>query len=212
MAEKTHTNLGNILLVIGGLVVIGILAVLLTGDIERNGTGGEPGDTADWETYSSQELNFSIKHPPEMEINREGPSNSVAKFQMFGPTQEEATEVTDGISLNVQNSDWPEEQENIQELAEARFEDSQNDPYEQGVIQEPQNVQFAGRSGYMYKLMTLATSTTYIISVDDEEYLEISYIAPDPTDAGFQDTVDEMLDSFEVIESEQENSTTTENQ
>src|SRR6056297_83444 len=51
----------------------------------------------EWETYTNQEVGFSMDYPSDLRISQT--SAEVAKFTLLGPTQTEGTEIFDGISV-----------------------------------------------------------------------------------------------------------------
>lgn len=148
-------------------------------------TGGAP---EQWNTYRSEALDFSIEYPPNMTSNRT--QQDTVKFQLFGPTQERATEVTDGISLTIRR-------ESLQGMSLREYAQSQTEsPVIDRVVEPVHRVTINGIGGYAMTVESLGVITHIFLPSLEGATFHISYVAPDPGNRGYQDIVNRILSTF----------------
>ncbi len=170
------------------------IQVLCIAGLERfddeSGCGCQPVTIpADWKLYSSDTVGFSIKYDPSLTLSED--NNTNVRLYKIGPTQRGQTEMYDGIILSVRKistEDW------------RSYINAQLDQYKDaGTITEPLHDGILnGISVKEYSASGLGDFKIIFVSVDDQTLLEISYTAPDPTDVGFQKTIDMMLSTFSL--------------
>lgn len=143
-----------------------------------------------WRTYRSDSLGFIVDYPSEMNILSEGDG---VKFLVLGPTQREGTEMFDGIMFSLFKRLYNQETllEFIEEQRQADMDVASVEEIEEFILMD--------MNGYSYITEGLGTFTNIFIDVGENETLHISYFAPDPGDLGFQQTVDNMLSSLELL-------------
>lgn len=146
----------------------------------------------DWEVYTSSTQGFSLRHDPTLTVVDDG-QNGVRLYK-WGPTQKGETELYDGILLSIRKVVTPQG-------AEAYLADQLQQMTQHGTITAPlvqgklnglpvQRMEFSGLGDY----------TFIFVPVSDTSLIEIAFIVPDPTLAGFRKTVDLMLSTFELSE------------
>lgn len=154
-------------------------------------------DTENWTEYENRELGFSVKYPPELNLEENEKRTS---FTYWGPSQREGTELYDGISFTVRDdvysSDISLEQYVGSKLNEARITGE--------IIKPMATTTLGGATGYSYTVQSLGEITHIVLPANGNEVLDVYYLAPDPGDNGFQDVVGRMLGTFEVLPDRQE--------
>lgn len=147
---------------------------------------------ANWETYTSSEYGFLIKHPKDVkqETTSEG-----EQFSKMGPTQTTGTELFDGISVVITSGNLGED--DFEEFVSKKYDEIKNDPI-QPQVGERMSVTIAGKSGYALRVKSIGDSTRIYLPKGDSEYLEIinSTVEPTNREQTFQKTVDTMLSSL----------------
>lgn len=153
---------------------------------------GEPPKVEGWRVYTDEKKGFSINYPFEMILAKEGGG---IKFLFLGPTQREGTELYDGIIFYVFKEAY--EQDTLKDFVDAEIEQERG--FEVVVVDDPEEFILLGMTGYSYIVQGLGTFTNIILDAGLGEAIKITYIAPDPKSLGFQQTVDTMLSTLELI-------------
>lgn len=148
----------------------------------------------DWEIYTSQEYNFQIGHPPEIEIDV-NPQEGV-RLLLMGPTQGPATELSDGILLMIVSGAY--DQDSFLTFVESRTEQLGQDQIS-AITSAVEPTEISSLSGYSFEVTSLGTSTYYYLDRGDGKYLRIIEYVQDPTDQGFQQIVDQIYSSLTLI-------------
>ena len=65
------------------------------------------------------------------------------------------------------------------------------------VVDDPEEFVLLEMTGYSYIVHGMGTFTNIILDVGLNEAIKITYIAPDPKNQGFQETVNTMLSTLE---------------
>jgi len=147
-----------------------------------------------WSVYQSEE-GWSLDYPAELEV-RETQEGGV-NFNYMGETQTLGTELFDGYSINIRMSGLGTN--SLEELVERERQEMIEEPAVMEVS-EAQEKMVAGFEGYEFEVKSLGVFRHLYLLVGEGEYLEISYLVADPENVGYQDTVDEMLESLETRE------------
>jgi len=145
---------------------------------------------ADWESYSSETVGFSIKYDPSLIVSED--SETDVRFYKIGPTQQGQTEMYDGIVFSVRRVAIIEEQQ--------LYIDTQIEQFKEvGTITEPlHDISINGVSAKEFGASGLGDFKIIFVPVDDKTFIEISYITPDPTNIGFQKIVETILSTFKL--------------
>ena len=145
------------------------------------------------QTFSDAELGFSFKYLDEMIFVKE--SDNVARVYMAGPTQTEGTELFDGFSMafakSVLTADTLEEtiKEELSQVEQMNGE----------ITVPPEPFSLNGMDGYTFTFVGLGEFISIYFPFDEENYVGIFYLVEDPGDQGYQDKIDDILASFELL-------------
>lgn len=146
-----------------------------------------------WETYTNERLRVKINYPSEMTISSE---SGGIKFVFMGPTQGIGTELYDGIIFYIFRESY--EENSLREFAEAQIEEEKK--YETTITQELEEWTLGKLDGYFFEVEGLGTFTNIIIDAGQGEAIKVTYLAPGSQDQGYQDTVNKMLSTLELLE------------
>ncbi len=145
-------------------------------------------------TYRNDTIGFSLQYPPEIKIE-ELPSGNV-RFFFIGSTQSEEA-LSDGISFIVSKIILPRNS-SLRDIAlrDEKQENSRTEKEDFGSVGE---IVLAGRHGYTFT--TKFDTTTHFIYLPrtTDSAIKISYFAQDPTHQGFDEIVNNILSSFNVL-------------
>jgi len=150
-------------------------------------------DTAalDWVIYENTPLGFSITHPADLPPQEQA---ETIVFSKWGPSQQRGTEFYDGISLIFENGQY---EGSFLSLVQGELAKTKEWPtYESSTDLEA--VAVAGREAWSFKVVSMLESTYIYIKKNDHEFFRISNNTQDPTDQGFEQIVDRMLDSLQL--------------
>ncbi len=143
-----------------------------------------------WETYTSSTQGFSLRHDPTLTVVDDG-QNGVRLYK-WGPTQKGETELYDGILLSVRKVATPQG-------GEAYLTDQIQQMTQHGTITASLSKdRLNGLSVQRMEFSGLGDYTFIFVPVGDSHLIEIAFIVPDPTMAGFRNTVDLMLSTFKL--------------
>lgn len=146
----------------------------------------------DWITFSSQEVGFSIQHPPEMNVAE---MESLVIMTKQGPTQRPNTEFHDGISLRFSSGSL--EGMSLIELVEQEADDFR----QKRMVDEVSSLRFVtvnGVSGYSFDVPSLGKTTHMYLTRGTDGYLLIVNATIDPTNQGFEETVNKMFSTLRI--------------
>ncbi|PIQ76158.1 hypothetical protein COU78_01205 [Candidatus Peregrinibacteria bacterium CG10_big_fil_rev_8_21_14_0_10_49_24] len=158
---------------------------------DENGCGCQPIALHDnWKTYDSDTVGFSMQYDPKLTVNED--SEEEVRFYLHGPTQRGQTEMYDGLLLSVRKVQATEGMQS--------YIDSQLEQYKDiGTVTEPlHDGMMNGIATKEFSASALGDSKRIFIELNENSLLEIAYMAPDPTNAGFQETIDSMLSSLRI--------------
>ena len=150
-------------------------------------TGSIP---TDWKLYSSDTIGFSMYYDPSLTLQEE--TKTDVRFYKQGPSQRGQTEMYDGMIVTVRKIDVVGDTQ--------AYIDNQIEQYKDiGSITEPlHDSKLNGISTKEYGVSGLGDAKIIFVSINNQTLLEVSYMVPDPTNAGFQKTVDLMLSTFKL--------------
>ena len=143
----------------------------------------------EWQTYSSEGGCFSFKYPQEVEYKMQG---DLAHLSILGPTQKEDTEFFDGMSLTF--SSLLAIDVSLKDYVDSKVDESK----QFGEIIKPNaEIIVNGIKGYTYTSQGLGIFESIYLQAEDKSCaVEITNSTVDPTNQGYQETVDKILSTF----------------
>lgn len=152
-----------------------------------------PDPTADWKTYTTS--TYLVKYPEDL-ITREDEGSTIA-ISKWGPTQTEGTELFDGYSITFQIKEVSDT--TPQEYADTLISETKDVGISE-ITEEPSAITINSYQGVTYTEEGLGTYKHIILGSDNNSSLMlISIIVSDPGNLGFQETVDQILSTFEFV-------------
>ena len=145
-----------------------------------------------WLTYSGSNTCYTFEYPPNLSLNLE--NGAVLTFS--GPTQEQNTEIYDGIYLNFSLP------LNLGGKTLSQYIDSSIEEAKiVGQLLKPkQEITINGIAGFTYTFQGLGIFEHFVLQSDDQKCaVDITNGTVDPTNQGFQKTIDQILSTFEFI-------------
>lgn len=155
----------------------------------------------DWLFYQSEDLQVMLRYPPEVSMN-EQPDGTV-NFSLLGPTQKEGTEFYDGLTINIEPGTYT--QGSFEDFVNEIYEDLRNDRGHVSQITPLTKDKLNGND--CYKFTTTSTmfdigEVNYIyLQKNEGEYIQISTFVSDPTDQGYEQTLDKILSTLGISDS-----------
>ena len=147
---------------------------------------------ADWLTYTNANICYTFKYPQKVTLTVRQ-EEKIIHLSLWGPTQQEDTEFYDGISLSFS---FPLEISGVslEDYVDSKIEESK----ESGEILKPKEaIAINGINGYTYTSQGLGTfQNIYLQSPDKTCTVEITNATVDPTNQGYQETVNQILSTF----------------
>jgi len=151
-------------------------------------------DISEWETYTNNIYGFSIKYPKE--VNTREDQDDYVIFSLLGPTQKEGTEFFDGISLTFRFGSYTTD--DFEAFVNEKISEINSDGLST-VQGDKKQVTFNSIPGYSFTVEGLGIFDYIYLDKESGEYLEIVDATKDPASQGFNDTVEAMLSSLELI-------------
>lgn len=152
--------------------------------------------TANWLTYTNKNICYTFKYPKEVALNEE----NIIHLSLWGPTQKKDTEFYDGLSLsfslpfkigNTTLKDYVDS-----EIAKVK---QQEDIVK--ILEPKKEITINGINGYTYTSQGLGTfQNIFLQSPDGTCTVEITNATNDPTNQGYQKTVDKILSTFKFVD------------
>lgn len=151
-----------------------------------------PDNISEWKTVRNEEMGFTIKHPEHVKSMQEPGSGS---FIYLGPTQTQGTELYDGLALTFNGHVYPQGNQVLKDFVDKQIaSDSQH-----GTVSLSSEITINGRQGLTYTLEGVGTFKIIILPNGSDKVLMISSIVADPNNGGYQQIVDQMLSSLEIV-------------
>ncbi len=150
--------------------------------------------TSGWETHTAS--TYKVKYPSDVQVNeQEGGRLLLTKS---GPTQKTETEFYDGLSLSFHQFDLSGT--NLETYVQGKIDESE----EAGIfeiISGPSPVNIGNYSGRTYTSQGVITFRyIYLQSTDGSKSMEIIDSTIDPGNLGFEETVNQILSTFQFTE------------
>ena len=155
--------------------------------------------TTGWKTYTSDK-GFMFKYPIDAKVDFSQQEDAV-KLQIWGPSQKEGTELYDGIGISFKAGSITAGK-TLKDIVDNLFSQYSQMP-DAKVIQEVAVYKAQDLSGYNF-IIELMGKTTYLIlqdSLNQTEYVVITEMYVDPSNKGFELTVNQILSTLQFIES-----------
>lgn len=150
--------------------------------------------TAGWFTFTKEGFCYSFKYPQEITFNDE----NVIRLSSLGPTQKKDTEFYDGLSLIFS---LPLEIGNLSlsDYVDGKIEEIENDGLAE-IVNPKEVILINGINGYTYTVQGLGKfQNIFLQSPDKTCVVEITNSTVDPTDQGYQKTVDKVFSTFKFV-------------
>ncbi len=144
----------------------------------------------EWKTYSSAQVGYSFRYPSYVELTEE----NVVRLSFWGPTQQANTEFYDGISLSF-SLPFTIEGLSLEDYVDQQITMSR----ENGEIETSKTpISINNNQGFSYVVSGLGSfKYIYLQSPNNEWVVEIVDSTVDPTNQGYIDTVQQILNSFQ---------------
>lgn len=150
-----------------------------------------------WETYTDAEIGFEVEYPSQAEVEsreNEGPYDYSTNIMYTGPTQTRQTELFDGLSFSVRRSTL---NGSLDGFVQARIQDIQ----QVGTVTAgPNETTVNTYTATTFTADTLGVYTNYFIQTDANTVVAITTMSPDPTNQGYDQWIDRMLESFTFLD------------
>lgn len=189
---------------IGWSVVIALLLVgvaasqrdLRQGKPSAENTSAAPATVvpSDWQTFRHDQMKFAISYPSSVKLNQDG---AFVSFFQYGSTQTMGSAVHDGLIVNIMSQAYPGGNESLKAFVEQQLQgDSEN-----GNIAQPVTpISINGYQGLTYTLEGQGRYQIIILPQDNDRVLMISYLAADPDNRGYAQTVEQMFSTLELMQ------------
>jgi len=182
-------SVGSVILsVIGVLLVVGLVGwAILNTDIFKSKDSSLQDQTgfqvpADWQTYRSEALGFSIKYPPLISVTETG--NERVQFSL--ETEDPGTGVPEGFTLTITRESLTPF-DSLEAYVSAEYQDQLQ--IAQG-IQEPTRATFNDRPAVAYVVASNVGQVEHLyIAQNDQSALHISHSINDPAGKGYGNIV-----------------------
>jgi len=196
-------TLGIVILIAGGWMFLGKDAGNTPNNQRSSDAADEKPAAPTWQTYTDEFLGFSINHPQDMQIRTSeipGQDPSVS-FIMAGPTQIENSEFYDGISIEISRGTYTE-QSGLKEFAEQEIKLLQQNMLAEEIPEPLTEITFAGKAAYRCEIRSISGMrfTRIYTPADAGQFFLVTIFAEDPSGVGFAQTVNQILDSFTILE------------
>ncbi|MCR4279918.1 MAG: Gmad2 immunoglobulin-like domain-containing protein [Candidatus Komeilibacteria bacterium] len=162
-------------------------------ELPSSSTNGDNDNENQWQTYSADNNSYTVQYRRDMQIDE---NQSRVNFMLKGPTQEENTELFDGVNFTVMGPYEYDKDETLKDLVDTEVSNSRR----VGTIEEePTITSLDGFNGYTYATITAGTlSTNYILGLDANTALRVFYSTPDPENQGYEAMAERMLNSLDI--------------
>lgn len=151
-------------------------------------------DNSTLKEYKNTQLGFSVKLPSDIDT-AENIDGSVS-FTKWGPTQKTATELYDGISINIVQGIIGLNKD-LKSVIEADIEQKKQQLFPDFSILK--NITQINNGYYLKSSEMFGEVEYYYLSQSDEKFLLISVIQRDPGNLGFEKIVSDTISSIIMI-------------
>ena len=198
VSEKPKKNFSLTMILSFATIIASLIAVFfyfqntkLRGELGKEIPSPTPIETPDpaesWETYTDTEFKFSFQYPKEVKLEKD----ECVFLNIVGPTQTNDTEPFDGLYLNI----CPKNLENL--TIDEWIENDLTTFVE--ILKPKTKILINTYPAYSYQASTelLSEKRTVIESpILKSQIILISDISKDPTNQGYEELVNQILDTF----------------
>lgn len=152
-----------------------------------------------WAYHESEELGVSVSYPGGLAVSEElSPDGLRLHFLYWGPTQRVSTEFYDGMSFTISRAILPAGQ-TFDEFVARKF----TEVSASGVVLEViSSIEIDGRSGLQFGAFTDgAPFRRAYVPASGGSVMIITVAAPDPTDQGYEEVIEEMFAGLTILNS-----------
>ena len=207
VTEPPKPKGNNLLLIVLSILILGIIAggaylylqnqkpeIPVALPVNQQSPSPTPDPMADWEIYSVSP--YQVKYPQGLHVRED--EGSVLNISKWGPTQTEGTELFDGFSITFQPREISDA--DLSAYVDAKIEEVKIQDISK-VTSGPSPVTLNNYEGLTFVEEGLGIyKVTIVESKEKSMFMEISVLVSDPGNLGFQETVDQILSTFEFIE------------
>lgn len=140
-----------------------------------------------WKDVVFSKMGLSMQYPPEMEL-RENEDGSVSMV-IIGPSQSLGTEIYDGLILNMSTNTYTGDFASFVKSEHAK----NNNEEAISKVGELGERTVGNRKGYEFFIEGLGRFTLIYLPINENKYLQISYLLEDPKTQGFAMTLDKIF-------------------
>lgn len=160
--------------------------------------------TGDLRTYESDDFDFTFNYPAQAEASVE---EDRAVVIYIGPDAIPNSEITDGFMFGVRTEAYTSESD-VEGVAEALFEENTES---RRVIASTTEITLGGETAYQFQVESeLGTTITYLVfQADDGQVFVVDYFVADPADRGYENVIEQMMESLQYEADEEATATTT---
>lgn len=150
-----------------------------------------------WMSFRSDAIGVSLYHPPQMSVTQM--EDGLVRLLVTGPSQVMGTEMYDGILVTLFKK--PYQASNLREYVEFETEQKKSDPvYIE--VSDIEEVRIGNTIAYAVVESTLEEFTQIYLPAGPNEYIQLTYIMEDPTNQGYGEMLNTLLQSIELEPSE----------
>lgn len=145
----------------------------------------------DWETFNSETYGISLRHPKDFTVEETQEGVRIVKL---GQTQSLGTELYDGISVLIRTGTL--DNQTLEEFVDTNIQETKDQPIN-ATVSSKEKVRLLELDGFTYHVSSLGEATYTLLPIGTGRYLEIINSTVDPSDMGYQKTVDIIISSLE---------------
>lgn len=150
-----------------------------------------------WVQFRSDSIGVSLYHPQEMNLTEM--EAGLVRLLITGPSQVMGTEMYDGLLVTLFKDRY--ESGSLRDFVERETEQKKTDPVyiEVSNIEE---VKIGNKVAYAVTESTLGEFTQMYLPAGPNEYIQLTYLMEDPTNQGYAQILDTLLESIEFESTE----------
>lgn len=147
-------------------------------------------------SYADPKGVYSVLYPNDWK--QDSPGDGMTRFYKNGPTQKGQTEMYDGVIVHIESVDLGTQ--TLSAWVDDRLKSSTADGTSE-VVEPKKNIIVGGYPGFEYTLRGLGTFRYVVLQKDStsKSAVNITTLVADPTKVGFQQEVDAVLKTLELL-------------
>jgi len=147
-----------------------------------------------WQTFTSKEHQLTLEYPQEATVS--ATNDGAIRILVMGPTQQTGTEFYDGISISIDSGQLPN-QLTFDEYVGSRRDTLTKDPIITSVS-DITPISIGQHNGATFTFEGLGRHR-FIFIPNNRGYLEIADSTQDPTNQGYKEQVNQILNSITLL-------------